>query len=352
MGSIPMTDFRRPTIKDVATRAGVSRSTVSRHLNGLSVRGQDDIQGAIAELGYQPSRVARSLQSGATHAIGVIVPDITNPFFAAVVKGGESLAREQGYQLLLCNTDEDVALERAALDELMVRSVDGLLLCSAARDVSEVPALASLPVPVALLDRIIEGLDRDSVLVDNSGGSRQAAQHLAQLGHKNIGVIIGPMHTTPGRLRFEAFADALREFGIPLQDQYVRQGEFREAGGYQAALRLVGAQPRPTAIYVVNNLMAIGALKALHELGVAMPSEMSFISFDDLELAPLISPTPTVIARPMSEQGVLAMQLLLDRLSGNDVQPSRRIVLDTALVVRGSTAPPRVERSERGGRRS
>lgn len=351
MRSIPGTDPDRPTITDVADRAGVSRSTVSRYLNGFKIARQTNVERAIAELGYQPSRVARSLKSGATHAIGVIVPDISNPFFAAAVKGMESLARQRGYQLLLCNTDEDVDLERAALDELMVRSVDGLVLTTTARDLSEVPSLGSLPVPISLLDRTIEGLDLDSVVVDNAGGSSRVVQHLIQLGHRRIAFITGPTHTTPGRGRYEGFVDALAEFGIPLPPEYVQQGGFREEGGYQAALHLVGSQPRPSAIYAGNNLMAIGALKALHELGVAIPGEMSFISFDDLQLAPLLSPPPTVIARPTSEQGVLAMQLLLDRLSGNGHRPSRRIVLDTTLVVRGSTAPPWVERSSRTGRR-
>jgi LacI family transcriptional regulator len=351
VGPILGTDLGRATITDVADRSGVSRSTVSRYLNGFKVARQAAIELAIADLGYQPSRVARSLKSGSTHAIGVIVPDISNPFFAAAVKGMESLARECGYQLLLCNTDEDVDLERAALDELMVRSVDGLVLTTAARDLSEVPSLRSLPVPISLLDRTIDGLDHDSVLVDNPGGSRQAIQHLFQLGHRRIALITGPTHTTPGRGRYEGFVDALAEFGIQLPEEYVQQGGFREEGGYQAALRLVGTQPRPSAIYAGNNLMAIGALKALHELGVTIPGEMSFVSFDDLQLAPLISPPPTVIARPTSEQGVLAMQLLLDRLSGNGDRPSRKIVLDTSLLVRGSTGPPFAERSSRTGRR-
>jgi len=336
-----------PTIADVARRAGVSTATVSRFLRGDRVRAAADIRQAIEDLSFWPSPAARSLKSGITYAIGVVVPDIANPFFAAVVKGVEGVSREGPYNIFLCDTDESTEREQRVLADL-IRRVDGIILAPATEQDETPLQLREAGVPTVFVDRELHPpATFDSVLVDNAGGARQAAEHLMSLGHRRIGVISGPVNTTPGRGRHEGFLSALADRGVELPAMYLQAGDFREAGGYQATLRLLGVEPPPTAIFSANNLMTIGALKALHDMRVAVPAQMSIIGFDDLDLGAVLRPALTVIDRPMVEQGALAMRLLLNRLGtgagGNDLDGApRTVVLDTRLLVRQSCSKPAV----------
>lgn len=336
-----------PTIYEVAERAGVSPATVSRFLRGDAVRARDAVGDAIDSLGFVPSRAARSLKLGQTHSIGVVVPDVTNPFFAAVVKGVESITRQGDYNIFLCNTEESPVREKKVLADLLGR-VDGIILAPATEP-SLAPADNHRPgAPVVFLDRETQADELvDSVLVDNEGGGRQAAEHLLGLGHTRIGIVSGPLDTTPGRGRHEGFVAALDAGGVELDGALVQIGDFRQESGYQAALRLLALERPPTAIFAANNLMTIGVLHALHALGVRVPNGVSVIGFDDLELADLLSPPLTVIDRPMEEQGALAMRLLLARVEAGDERPPQRIVLDTHLLVRSSTAPPTKTRARK-----
>ena len=267
------------------------------------------------------------------------MPDITNPFFAAVVKGAESISRQGDYNIFLCNTEESSQREEAVLRDLVGR-VDGIILAPATESASISPRLRDAGVPIVFLDREVHDSEGfDSVLVDNEGGARAAAEHLLSLGHTRIALISGPLDTTPGRGRHDGFIAALADAGIDPEPGLVQTGEFRQEGGYQAALRLLALERPPTAIISANNLMTVGALRALHALRTRVPEEISIVGFDDLELAELLAPPLTVVSRPMERQGALAMRLLLNRLAASDTAP-RRIVLDTGLRVRGSTAPP------------
>jgi LacI family transcriptional regulator len=333
-----------PTITDVARRAGVSTATVSRHLRGSQVRHAIAIARAIEELSYIPNRAARSLKSGATLAIGVVVPDITNPFFAAVVKGIESVTRDSGYSVFLCNTEESADRERRVLAELWGK-VDGLILTPVTETAEHHAELRRTGVPIVFLDSEPRGVGSfDSVLIDNEGGGRQAAEYLLELGHRRIAIISGPLDTTPGRGRYEGFTGALQAAGLELATEWVHIGDFREESARQATLRLLALSQPPTAIFAANNLMSIGTLRALHDLGVRVPDEISFIGFDDLELGELLAPPLTSVSRPMVEQGVIAMRLLRNRLEGHAAQ-TKRIVLETSLTIRGSCAEPPAERS-------
>lgn len=340
-----------PNIGDVARRAGVSTATVSRFLRGDPVRSANAIRTAIEELGYWPSPAARSLKSGVNYAIGVVVPDITNPFFAAVVKGIEGVSRQAPYNIFLCDTDESTIQEGRVLADL-VRRVDGIILAPATEQDQTPLQLRDAGVPMVFLDREVTPPGRfDSVLVDNAGGARQAAEHLLSLGHEHIGLISGPLNTTPGRGRHEGFLATLASHGVELPADAIQIGDFREPSGYQATLRLLTLEPPPTAIFTANNLMTVGALKALHDMRVAVPDQVSLIGFDDLDLGPILHPPLTVIDRPMVEQGALAMRLLLNRLSGDQAdEGSRSVTLETRLLVRASCAPPgrRITRNRTG----
>jgi DNA-binding LacI/PurR family transcriptional regulator len=327
-------------ISDVARLAGVSTTTVSRHLAGKSVRRADAVQSAIAELNFWPSQVARTLKSGVTRSVGVVVPDVTNPFFAAVVKGVESVSRQLALNIFLSNTDESVELERALLHELVGR-VDGVILAPAKAASDNTHGLRRAGVPIVLLDRQLTArTELDCVLIDNEGGAARAVEHLVELGHERIGFISGPLDTTPGRGRHQGYLAVSEAAGLELEPGLTQMGDFKRESGYQATLRLLGLPRPPTAIFAANNLMSIGALQALHHMGVRVPQQLSFIGFDDLELGELLSPPLTAVSRPMAEQGVLAMRLLANRIDrASDPEP-RNIVLETRLVTRRSCGPP------------
>ncbi|MGH3358032.1 MAG: LacI family DNA-binding transcriptional regulator [Nocardioidaceae bacterium] len=328
-----------PTIRDVAQRAGVSTATVTRHLRGEPVRTAEAIQQAVDELGYVPNAIARSLKSGRHGTVGVVVPDITNPYFAAVVKGMERVARSAGVRMLLANSDESTDTEADVLDDLVDR-VDGLIIAPATENDESPPRLRRQGIPLVFLDREIGGDEPvDAVLVDNVGGARAAADHLVGLGHRRIAMINGPVDTTPGRGRREGFLAALEAAGVDLDPDHDLNGDFREPSGRRLTLQLLSLSRPPTALFVANNAMTVGALKALQEMRVDVPRAISVIGFDDIVLGSLLNPPLTCISRPDVQQGALAMRLLLGRLDDADSKPSR-VVLDTELTVRGSTAPP------------
>ncbi|MHB8531208.1 MAG: LacI family DNA-binding transcriptional regulator [Solirubrobacteraceae bacterium] len=330
------------TITDVARRAGVSPATVSRFLSGQNIRHAEVVWRAIEELNYAPNRLARSLKSGRTRNIGVVVPDITNPFFGAVVKGIESSSSDQAYNLLLCNTDEDAERQDHLLKTL-VGAVDALILTPAIESPDTPEALAHhRRVPAVLLDREFgDGQHYDSVLVDNVGGARQATRYLTDLGHRNVAVISGPLNSTPGRQRLEGVVAGMSDAGLELSPELIEVGDNRETGGYLAMKRLL-TRASMSAVFVGNNLMAAGALRACKEARVRIPEELSFASFDDLELGELLQPTITTVTRPTVAQGVLAMSMLMDRLEGPAAgSEPRRCVMEVRLSVRDSCCPPR-----------
>jgi len=329
------------TIVDVAEHAGVSVATVSRHLRGERVRAAGSIDSAIAELNYRPSPAARSLKSGRTGAIALVVPDVANPFFASIVRGAESVSVQDGYTIFLANTDESGERETEVVDNLLGR-VDGMLLVPAGESDVNPQRLADAGVPTVLVDRESTSVDTfDTVLIDNHGGARTAIDYLISLGHERIATITGPVGSTPGRLRLEGYRDSIEDHGLEFHDDLVQLGDFKYHGGYQAMMRILGSPEPPTAVFVANNLMTVGALRALRDVGVQVPADLSIIGFDDHVFADIITPPLTVIDRPMEEQGVLAMRLLMSRLREGTAGPARRVVLDTRLLVRGSCGPPR-----------
>lgn len=327
------------TIRDVAQRAGVSVATVSRWLDGQKVRAAEAVRAAVDELDYRPNLSARALKTGQSGVIGVVVPDITNPFFAAIVDGLERGLSGAAYRILLASSGESAEREEEIVGDLSGR-VDGFVLVPAVEQDRVPRALLGAQIPVVLLDREVHGGDTcDVVLVDNIGGARSAAEHLLALGHRRIGTINGPTDTTPGRERRDGFLQALGAAGIKVDPQLDRIGDFRERSGYILTGELMALPEPPTALFTANNLMTIGALKALQELGVEVPRTLSHLGFDDVTLGSLLRVPLTCVTRADVEQGELSMSLLLGRLRGTDNDPPRHVVLPTRLEVRSSTGP-------------
>ena len=326
-------------IQDVADAAGVSTASVSRFLAGQKVRTEDAIRTAIKALDYTPSIIARSLKTGRHNAIGVVVPDITNPFFAGLVRGIEDQARINGYDVILGNSDESPTQEEA-LVQALIKRVDGLIVAPIIEEDQSILSLSKTSVPVVLVDRSVTSTNYDSVLVDNIGGITLAVDHLVALGHTQIAFISGPFTSTPGRARHTGYVIATAARNLDHHPEFVIEGDFREESGDAAMRQLWNLPTRPTAVVVANNLMTIGALKALRELDVAVPAQMSIVGFDDLSFAELLQPPLTVIARGDNDQGSRAATLLFGRIQGTRTRAGEVTTLPVQLIVRQSTAAP------------
>jgi LacI family transcriptional regulator len=320
-------------------------------MSGGKVGGAERIDAAIKDLNYRPNQLARGLRSGRHSCVGVIVPDITNPLFAALVDGIESVFAADNIRVLLANSKEDPVREAALVDDLVSRT-DGLILIPPVETDPVLDQLALARVPVVLVDRVLSsGPDVDFVVVDNSRGAQLAAEHLISLGHREIAVISGPLTSFPGRERHEAFLQTLSDCGRPVRPEHIRLSDFRVDGGYSSMASLLEGGIPPTAVFSANNLMTIGALRLLRDRGVAIPDEVSLVGFDDLDLSELLNPPLTVIDRPTFSLGSSAAELLRARLATPD-REQQHLTLAVQLVVRGSTTVPtrlplnRIHRSE------
>jgi len=329
----------KPTIEDVAKLANVSIATVSRVINnqgGVRKATEERIVNAINELGYIRSAVARSMKRKETHTIGIIVPDIKNPFFPLVVSGIEQKAREKGYYTILSSTNESPIVEEEIVKIFIERGVDGVIITTANEAGDHIKLLHDQGIPIVAVDRAIKNFEVDTVLVDNVNGSYQAVQHLILQGHKKIAIICGPQNTTPGKERFLGYKKALEDYNIPFDDNMVIQGDFMEGSGYHAAHELFDLETRPTAIFSSNNLMTIGCMKALVDLDWKLGEEVSFIGFDDVEIATFIKPKLSVVSRPMNTLGEIAVQLLYERMNVKGDLPKRQYLLSPELKIRES----------------
>lgn len=327
------------TMKDVAEKAGVSVTTVSHVINEtrfVSPQLADRVWKAVESLNYQPNALARSLRRKQTHTIGMIVPDNSNPFFAEVARVIEDLFFDQGYSVILCNSDQSPAKERTYIDLLTEKQVDGIVFVAAGAMTEHLQTLLERDVPLVVIDRELQSVACDSVLADNRSGGRQATQHLIERGHTRIGCITGPSDVTPSWERFEGYQDARRAAGLPLDGSLVRRGDFRAPSGYARMQELLALPRPPTAAFICNDLMAIGAMRAIGERGLKIPSDMAVVGFDDIALASYTHPPLTTIAQPRHRMGELAAELLIKRI-GDGQQPPRRHLLRTRLIVRQSS---------------
>jgi LacI family transcriptional regulator len=332
------------TILDVAERAGVSPSTVSHVLNKtrhVSEKTRARVLQAVDELNYRPNILARSLRRRETHTLGILIPDNTNPFFAEMVRGIEDTVFDEGYTVLLGNSDGEPDKELRYLDLFVNKQVDGVVLVAAAMKSDETMDVLSDPsVATVIVDREIELERMDMVLADNLEGGYAATRHLLELGHRRIGCIAGPSQVTPSAERVIGYHKALEEWEITPDPALVIPGDFRHASGLRAAKHLLALSEPPTAIFACNDMMALGVLSAANELEISVPDELSLIGFDDIALDELVVPRLTTICQPAYEMGCRAATLLLERLQDPDRAVERQ-VLETYLVKRDSTAPLR-----------
>jgi LacI family transcriptional regulator len=327
----------RPTMRDVAERAGVSLKTVSRVINdeaGVAQHTADRVGEAIAELGFQRNDLARSLRQGRSSAtIGLVIEDIGNPFYSAIAQAVEHAAREHGCMLITSSCEEDPERERELVQALLRRRVDALLLVPASREHGYLRRELGDSTPVVFLDRPPQGFDADAVLLDNQGGARMAVEHLVAQGHSRIAYVADPdaMYTAAERLA--GYRAAMAAAGLQVDAELVRLGSHDAAQAESVVRELLALPPgrRPTAIFASNNRHTVGALRALRGL----EDEIALVGFDDFELADLLAMPTTVVRHDSQELGLHAAALAFARLDGLD-GPPRQVIVQTELVARGS----------------
>jgi DNA-binding LacI/PurR family transcriptional regulator len=331
-------------MKEIARIAGVSLGTVSHVLNGSAgVREplRKRVMDAVDALGYQPSQLARGLRRDKTNMIGMIIPDVTNPFFPAVVRGAEDVAFESGYRLVLCNTDNDHAKEIVHLNELRTYLPSGLIVIpSNFSDLTvQAESYRRSGTAVVCVDRLPRDWNGDTVTADNEHGSYEATSYVLRQGHKRVAIITGPRHLTNAQQRLKGFKRALHENKLHVGPEYVQETTFDQHGGHAKTVLLLRMIPRPTVIFAGNDMIAFGALLAFREAGLRCPEDISLIGFDNLDLAEMTSPPLSSVSQPGYQMGSTAARILVDRVRG-DNGPAKHVIIETALKIRDSVGPP------------
>jgi LacI family transcriptional regulator len=328
------------TIKDVARLSGVSSMTVSRVINGghrVSPDTQQRVERAITELGYVPNRLARGLSRQKTGTLALIVPDVANPFFTLIVRGAEDAARRAGYRMILCDTRSDLTIEREVIEEMIAHRVEGIAIAPVSdRSKGHLERLARFGIQFVLIDRTIPGIESDVVIGDNAGGARRLVEHLISLGHRRIGFIVESDDVSTARDRHRGYEEALGAAGIALDSDLIVRATVDPEGGFDGMRRLLEVDEPPTAVFTVNNLVALGAIEGVRASGLEVPDDIALVCFDDIEYASRLYPFLTVMAQPAETLGTLGTQLLLERIEGRAPDQSRVVVLPAQFIVRRS----------------
>jgi LacI family transcriptional regulator len=327
-----------PTVKEVAKHAGVSTASVSRALSG-SAGVRDAVRSRILEvaqnLSYRPNRAARDLRVRSSRAVGVLIPDIENPFFTSLVCGIEEVLGKTDYSLLLASYNEDPEQETRRLEVFRADGVSGLIFAASRAPSGLYAELGKAGMALVAVSRDVARLPVDQVTVANQDGAYAATSHLIQQGHKRIALINGPLVFTTARDRQAGYKDALREAGMSVDESLIVHGAFKQPAGYSAMRQLLDLDDPPSAVFAASNLLTLGALQAIHERNLAIPEEIAILGFDEMPWAMSLRPPLTTIAQPAFEVGRTAAELLLARVR-EPALPRRQVVLETRLIVRSS----------------
>ncbi len=324
--SLPVIDYEEDaivTVKDVAQRAGVSVASVSRALNGLPGVSESvvrRVKEAADELHYRPNAVARSLRTEASRALGLVISDVTNSFFVELARTIEDEAAKLGFSLILCNSDEDPAKEGHYLDVLHDQRIDGLLLSPARAMTPQIRRMREFGTPIVLLDRNLRGSGLPCAGVDGRSAIADLAEHLAEQGYRSAGVIGGPVEVSNGHQRLLDFATEAGNRGIAVAPEHRHTGNFEVDGGRAAMSLILDTPSPPQVVFATNNLMALGALQVLHEQGVAVGTDMGFVSFDDVPWFSLMTPSITAIEQPIAALGANAASMITGLIGGQRVR--------------------------------
>lgn len=337
----------KPTIYDVAKEAGVSIATVSKVINKtgrISDKTKSKVEQVMEELHYQPSVVASALTGKQTYTIGMIIPDLANPFFADVARSVEDRASQLGYSMIICSTDNDIDKEATYISLLHQKSVDGIIVASGVRTDKTLRQFIRQKIPVALISRDLPALVVDAVLLDDFIGGYQATMHLLSLGHKKIVMISDDANYQSTKERVRGFKQAMEEAGLPFDENVIPACSYTIDGAKQAVARLLDSSTDPpTAIFAYNDLLAIGAIQAARERHLSIPDDLSIVGFDDTILAKIVDPPLTTIRQPIQEMGRQIIDLLVEEIK-QEKKGKRKVVILPELVIRKSTGKPQLRK--------
>ena len=330
------------TMKDLSRETGLGLATISKYFNGGTVREKNRvlIEAAVKKLHYVPNEVARSLKTQHSRVIGVIIPELSNAFITSIISSMEDILRKHDYAVIVCDCRSDPKREKDAVEFLLHRRVDGLINMATDTTGAHLKAPLASGIPVLLIDRLIESLRGkvSAVIIDNVHAASQAVEKLTGLGHRQIGLVLGSPNLYTTNQRLTGYLNALNEAGIKPTEEYIRYGDYTMDGGYQAVLDLLKLKNRPTALFVTNFEMTLGAMLALQHNGVRVPEDLSVIGFDKLELFGEIFPNLTLIRQPQLSIGRESANLMLNMLS-NEESGCRIVTLTTELTEGSSVRP-------------
>lgn len=337
-----MVQTSRTTLKRIGDQLGVSATTVSRALNGqarryrISRKTEEAVQTLAAELGFAPNRLARGLRLKKTATIGLVIPDVSNPFFASIARQVDCEARKHSYSVILCDSQDSVDLEIEALDVLCSRSVEGLVLCPVGQSADHLAEFEHGDLPVVLVDRYFPSVELPYVVSDNAGGAKQAMEFLLQSGHRRIALLQGLHGTAPNEERLRGYREALRAHSIRVDEQLIAGDSFSQQSGYIHTKLLLRMNRDFTAIFALSNQISLGAIRALSEEKIAVPDDVSMVAFDDQPCMALLAAPMTTVAQRHDEMGEIAVKLLFDWIQSSRPAGKQGIVLPTSLVTRQS----------------
>ena len=304
------------TMKDIARRTGLGLATISSYFNGGNVREKNriKIEEAIEELHYEVNEVARGLKTNATRTIGVVIPELNNIFCAEIITGMEDVLRSHGYATIVCDCRTDKKLEREAVEFLTRRRVDGIINMPVDEEGNHLKRFQKTGKPIVLIDRKIQGINCDSVLVDNKKAAEDAVRYFIERGHRNIGIIGGPEEVFTAQERMAGYYKALESAGIPVSESLIWHGDYTIQGGVRGLEELVQNNPEMTAVFVTNYEMTMGAMIGVNELGIRIPEQLSMIGFDNLQFARACNPKLTIVAQPTDGIAKEVAKVMLNHL--------------------------------------
>ena len=339
--------MKSPTIKDVALKAGVSTATVSRYLNRngyVSKENQAKLCGIIEELDFVPNHIAISLKTTTTKTIGIVIPDLSNVSFMDTVKGISDVAIENDYQPIILSSEEDDEKENKTLDVLVSKRVDGIIIASSADSGEKILKINNKNLPIVLLDRDVcnfgDDILVDVILNDNFNGSYKMINYLISLGHKKIAIISSNISQVMINERLKGYIKALEDNNIPVDPNYIMYGDYKFKSGYDITKQLVMQPMNPTAIFTVNNIMALGAVSALNEMNITIPDKISISSFGEFKYHAVLNPDLTVVNQHSYSMGKKAAEVLIAKIHNLENWKPEKIVIEGDIIMRGSCSRP------------
>lgn len=326
------------TIKDIAKYTGLSLGTISKYLNGGNIldKNRKLIEDAVTKLDFKVNELARGLKTNRTMTIGVLIPNLENIFCTSIISNIENILLQEGYSTIICDFKEDPQLEVDKLSFLINKMVDGIVMIPLECDEERIDEIVSKGTPVVLIDRVIKNLNCDVVLVDNLNASYNAVEQLIIKRHKRIGIIVGPENIYTAQERLKGYIRVHEDYALEVDSSLIKYGDYHLQSGYDLILELLRLPNPPSAVYVTNYEMTLGAIIAINEQNIKIPEDLSFIGFDNLELARVVKPSLSVVVQPMQQIGETAAQILLKRLKGDQNGFPMMVRLKTELLLKDS----------------